>query len=47
MTTSFASKMPMSDNNSCQIAISKFQKYTNNNFEGKFFWESIKIDFKN
>ena len=47
MTTLLDLKFSISDKNYCQIVINIFQKYASNNFESKFFWESIKINFKN
>lgn len=46
MTTLSTSEVPISDKNYCNIVINIFQGYTNDNLEGKPFWESIKIDFK-
>lgn len=41
------SKVLISDKDNCKIATNIFQKYIDNHLEGKLFWESIKIDFKN
>ena len=46
MTTSPASKVPISDKNYRQIAIDIFQGYADDNLEGKLLWESIKMDFE-
>lgn len=47
MTTSPTLDVSISNKNYCQIAINTFQRYVNNNFEGKLFWKSIKIVFEN
>lgn len=47
MAISSALKVPISNQTYYQIIINIFQIYTNDNFEGKPFWKSIKMDFKN
>ena len=47
MTTSPASEAIMSDQDYRQIATDTFQRYADENLEGKPLWESIKIDFEN
>lgn len=39
--------MILNDKNYYHIATNIFLKYINKNFESKFFWKSIKINFKN
>lgn len=40
-------EITITDKNYCQIATNIFQRYADNNLEGKLLWESIKIDFEN
>ena len=46
MTTSPVSQLIMTDKDYCQIALDMIQGYAEQELEGKFFWESIKKDFK-
>ena len=46
MTISPASQIIMTDKEYRQIATDILQGYADERFEGKFFWKSIKIDFK-
>lgn len=46
MTISPALKVLMSDKDYCKIATDIFQRYADDNLEGKLFLESIKIDFE-
>ena len=46
MTILPALQIILTDKNYHQIASDMFQGYTNERFEGKFFWKSMKIDFK-
>ena len=46
MTTSPVLQFIMTDKNYRQIALEMFQRYAEQELEGKFLWEFIKIDFK-
>lgn len=47
MTTLSTLEVLISDKDYYLIATNIFQKYANDNFEIKLFWESIKIAFEN
>ena len=40
-------ELKINNKNYYYIATNIFQRYITKNFEGLFFWESIKINFKN
>lgn len=41
-----ASDAIMRPKNYCHIVINTFQRYADEEFEGKLFWKALKIDFK-
>lgn len=47
MVSSPTSEVFMDDKNDCKIVTDIFQKYVEKNPEIKFFWEFIKMNFKN
>lgn len=47
MTISSPLEVAMRAKNNNQIAIGIFQRYVDENLEGKLLWKSIKMDFKN
>ena len=46
MTTLATLQLIMTDKNYHQVALDMFQRYAEQELEGKIFWESIKMNFK-